>query len=103
MKIWLAERTWTSAIASLATKMSLIGASSLTIRPVPTERVIELLGRTAAGWAAAGAGSEAGMLAARTAAMAEPSEIRLVIFVVLIILLGSHRNDGDIVSASDAD
>src|SRR5688572_18217185 len=87
MKIWLAERTWTSAIFSLATKMSLIGLSSRTMRPVPADSVMLLLGRTAVDWAAARIGSAVETLAMRTAATALPSEMRLVRFVVRVIYL----------------
>src|SRR4051794_22277919 len=72
------------------------------MRPVPTESVTSLDGRTAAGWAWAGAGAAAASPAARTAATAVPIEARRI-ELSFFILLGSHRNDGDVVAAGDTD
>src|SRR3954447_16719452 len=93
-----------SATASLATNRSLIGESRRTIRPSPTDRVTSLAGRTAGGLGApkAGAGTAVARLAAIRAAEAVPTETRLR-KLVLCILLGSDRNEGDSVAAGDPD
>src|SRR4051812_9999666 len=74
------------------------------MRPVPTERVTSFAGRTAGGLGApnAGAGTAVARLAAIRAAEAVPTETRLR-KLVLCILLGSDRNEGDGSAAGDAD
>src|SRR4051812_13056704 len=76
---------------------------SLTMRPVPTDKVTSLVGATApAGWATAGPVIDTARPAASAAAIAVPSAARFS-FLLLIILPGSHRNERDIVAARDAD
>src|SRR4051812_5585171 len=72
------------------------------MRPVPTDKGTSFAGATApAGWAAAWPVIAAAMVAASAAAIAVPSVARLSL-LLLIILSGSHRNERDIVAASDA-
>src|SRR6187401_2658696 len=103
MYSWVGDRTWTSAIASLATNKSVIGALRRTSLPSLIDRSMFCEGLAAPLGAAAMAGAEAVRppRPRANAARAVPRRTRLRM-VMLFILAGSHRNVGDVVAASDA-
>src|SRR5947209_14927687 len=102
MYSWLDERTWTSAMPSLATNTSDIGALRRTMLPVPLLRFSVSAGRAACGCAAAGAATATVPRPMASAARAVPRrDWRFK--RSLVILTNPHRNDGDSIAARHAD
>src|SRR5689334_17916365 len=86
---------------SSATNTSLIGSDNRTMVPVPWLRLTVSDGLAAVGWATAGAAAPTVAKAIARAAKAVPRRARQMV-LELFILASSHRNDGDIVAACDA-
>src|SRR6185295_6731594 len=88
-------------MASSATNTSDIGSDNRTIVPVPWLRFSDSDGRAAVGWATAGVTALTEATAIARAVNAVPRRARRMVLQVFI-LASSHRNDGDIVAACDA-
>src|SRR4029079_15332775 len=86
---------------SSAMNRSLIGSDKRTSVPVPWLRFNVSDGFAAVGWATAGALAPTVAVAIARAAKAVPRRARHMV-LRMFILASSHRNDGDVVAARDA-